>query len=376
MLYRECHSLIEMARVLEEAEKAQAAYARLSGEEAQFSGAAEALDGLCERENLLRDQIAATWDANAKLYHYRDYQTHLSPQGQTLTEFSGSGRTAVRRRFHEPRRLVIHLKVSEDKTYAASITISGFTAEGETSETLAPRNFSWLGKQAWATTQNTYLALKKIEVRGLSDEDEGRLSIADYTQEDCSLFLPLWAGASEPDEARKIIEETLPTRYLQTFGIPLCPPDLNPQEELPGLHTAITSALLPWNHLIGEGLLNYGYRAQAADLVTRLMTAVVNSLKMHQSFRQYYQAESGAAAGERGHLHGLAPLGLFLQTLGIRQLTPKEILLEGFNPFPWTINVQYRKVNLCFSPDRTEIQFPGGQKVTIDHPGLHRVTLS
>ena len=80
--------------------------------------------------------------------------------------------------------------------------------------------------------------------------------------------------------------------------------------------------------------------------------------------------------GEFGHLHGLAPLGLFLQTLGIRQLTAKEILLDGFYPFSMTIHVQYHKVHLDFYPDRTEIQFSEGQKVTIDQPGLQRVTLS
>jgi hypothetical protein len=267
------------------------------------------------------------------------------------------------------------LKTVEDRTYAVSIKIHGFNAEGEISEELGVRSFSWMGKQARATTQNTYLAVKRVEALGLGENDQVRVAVADYTQEDCSLFLPLWAGAAEAEKARQTIEETLQPRYLFDFGIPLCPPDQHLQEELPGIHSALSSALLHWNHLIGEGLLRYGYRELAASLVTRLMTNVITSLKEHKNFRQYYHAETGLAAGERGHLHGLAPVGLFLQTLGIRQLGPKEILVDGFNPFPGTINVQYRKVVLTFYPDKTEVQFPNGQKVTIDQPGLHRITL-
>jgi hypothetical protein len=376
MLYRECQSLIEMASALEESEKTAAAYARLSGGEVQLSDASEALPALRERAAALREMVESTWDAKARIYHYRDYQTHASQRGQIVVEFNGSERISSRKRFNPPCRLVIHMNASEVRTFAISITIHGFTAEGEASETLTSRSFTWLGRQARATTQNAFAALKRIEAVGLTDTDQVRVFTADLTQEDCSLFLPLWAGIPEDETARHLIDEVLWPRYLMPYGIPVTPPDLNPQEELPGLHTAVTSALLPWNHLIGEGLLRYGRRAQAADLLNRLMTAVIASLKEHRAFRQYYHAETGLAAGERGHLHGLAPLGLFLQTLGVRQLSAKEILLDGFNPFPWIIHVQYRKAQLTFHPDKTEIIFPGGQRITVNRPGLHRIKLS
>jgi hypothetical protein len=106
------------------------------------------------------------------------------------------------------------------------------------------------------------------------------------------------------------------------------------------------------------------------------MNAIVPSLKNHQAFRQYYDAETGLAAGERGHLHGLAPVGLFLKTLGIQQLSAKEILIDGFNPFPWIVNVQYRKVRITCFPDRTEIAFAGEKKITIDRQGLQRISLT
>jgi hypothetical protein len=376
MLLRECQSLIEMATVLESAERADAAYARLSGEEPRQSGADQALPALREREQSLRTMLDNTWDDKARIYRYRDYQTHLSPPAQTLIEFNGPGKAGSRKRFSQPRRLIVQINTTEDRTYAISFKIHGFTADGEISEELSSRSFSWMRKQARATTQNTFIAVKRVEAIGLGEDDQVRVVVADYTQEDCSLFLPLWAGAADTAKASQLVEETLQVRYLLEAGIPLCPPEQHLQEELPGLHSALSSALLPWNHLIGEGLLRYGYRDLAASLVTRLMNNVINSLKEHHNFRQYYHAETGLAAGERGHLHGLAPVGLLLQTLGIRHLGSKEILLDGFNPFPWTIIVQYHKVQLTFFPDKTEIIFPNGQKVTLDHPGPHRVTLT
>jgi hypothetical protein len=377
MLLQECQSLIEIARALIDAEKADAAYARLSGNIAPAaSGAIEALARLAEREENLRAELDRSWDSKKKIYAYRDYQTHLSLHGELLHEFLGTGRITSRKRFSQPRRLIIHLLAKEERSYPVVITITGFAAEGELVETLGPRSFSWHGVQGRATTLNTFLALKRIEIQGMGEEDKIRVSTADLTQEDCSLFLPLWAGAPDAEKGQQLVEDTLLPRYMRPFGIPLCPPDSVPQATLPGLHTSLSSALLPWNHLIGEGLLRYGYRAQAAELVTHLMNAVVPSLKSHQAFRQYYDSETGLAAGERGHLHGLAPIGLFLKTLGLQHLTPNEILLDGFNPFPWVVNVQYRKVRITFLPDRTEIAFARDQNVTIDQPGPHRINLS
>jgi hypothetical protein len=376
MLLRECQSLIEMATLLKDDERVDVAYDRLSGDGASQLSASGVLPVLHQREDDLRAVINSTWDGKAKTYRYRDYQTHLSQPGQLLHEFMGSGQTISRKRFNQPHRLVFQLRATEERTYTVVFNIHGSTIDGETCETLTARNFSWQGHHARATTQNTFLALKRIEALGVGDEDLVRIMSADYTLEDFSLLLPLWAGAPSSEQARQIIEENLQNRYLLDYGNSLCPLGALIQEELPGLHTGLTSALLPWNHLIGEGLLRYGYQEKAAGLVTRLMNAVIDSLKAHRDFHQYYHAETGLAAGEPGHLHGLAPLGLFLQTLGVRQFSEKEILLDGFNPFPWTINVQYRKILITFYSDKTEIQFTGGQKVIIDHPGLHRVILA
>jgi len=98
MLLEECHSLVQMARELVEAEKGNTAYARLNGQDAPAaSGAGEALPALLEREASLRAELESTWSAQKKIYAYRDYQTHLSLPGETIHEFSGPGRITSRK---------------------------------------------------------------------------------------------------------------------------------------------------------------------------------------------------------------------------------------------------------------------------------------
>lgn len=379
MLLHECHSLIHMAQILDAQQESRSA-ASPSDEQAedQETSAAHSenpvLTHLRARETALLNALAETWDEAAGMYHYRDYQTHQSAAGEALGERTGSGDLPLQKRFDQPARLVIHLQVNQERTYTAACTIYGFSAEAEIQETIPPRSFSWSGQQARATTQTTFLAISHIQVDGLAENDQAVFATADTTEEDCSLFLPLWAGAATTEQAQRMVETLLSSRYSQTFGIPFLPIDSMTSEKTMGAISPLTSVHIPWNQMIIEGLLRYGYRAEAADLFTRLMNAVVLSLKSQQTFRQYYQATTGADAGERGHLHGLAPVGLFLQTLGIRQLSPKAILLDGFNPYPWIINVQYRKVHLCCYSNKTEIEFPNREKVVIDQPGVQQIT--
>ena len=77
------------------------------------------------------------------------------------------------------------------------------------------------------------------------------------------------------------------------------------------------SVHLPWNQLIGEGLLAYGFRAEATRLTAHLMNAVIQNLKQNRAFYQRYHAETGAGIGERNSLHGFVPVGLFMRTLGV-----------------------------------------------------------
>jgi hypothetical protein len=130
-----------------------------------------------------------------------------------------------------------------------------------------------------------------------------------------------------------------------------------------------------WNQLIGEGLIRYGFRSLAVDLVTRLMDAIVPVLCSEGEFRQNYHPDSGQPLGERNHLRGLPPLGLFLQCAGIRWIGKEFVILQDFNGFPWPIKVKYQGMVVTCLADQTTITFPNGETVQVTSPGVHRISL-
>jgi len=122
---------------------------------------------------------------------------------------------------------------------------------------------------------------------------------------------------------------------------------------------------LPWNLLICEGLLRYGFRADAARLFVHNMTAIIQNLKQNRAFYARYHAEKGTGIGERNSLSGMAPVGLFLQVLGVEILSATRVRLEGDNTFPWDVTVQYKGLKVIRGQKKTEVIFPNGKSVTV-----------
>jgi hypothetical protein len=224
--------------------------------------------------------------------------------------------------------------------------------------------------RAVATTRKLFSSLTTVQVSGLEKTDLVSLRVMDFSAQDISLFLPLWAMIPSINRARTLIGKTLmdPQGFLRPFGIP-CSPDRDP------LSAPLSQAIhLPWNSLVGEGLLAYDFRQEAAQLTTRLMAAVVDNLKKQHSFYRAYHAETGAGLGERNSVHGLAPLGLFLQTLGVTILSPRRVVLSGKNPFPWPVTVKYRGLAVTRQVKKTIVVFPDGQVVNLNDPTESVVT--
>jgi hypothetical protein len=117
--------------------------------------------------------------------------------------------------------------------------------------------------------------------------------------------------------------------------------------------------------LIGEGLLRYGFRTDAARLVAHIMTGIIQNLKQNHAFFARYHAEKGTGIGERNALSGLAPVGLFMQVLGVEIISATKVRLEGENPFPWDVTIQYKGLKVIRGTNKTEVVFANGKSVTV-----------
>lgn len=319
----------------------------------------------------LRQGVEACWDLDAALYRYADRDTHLSLPGKVLSERQAAPEFELQKEFKQPVRLVLRIFGQGETLKRPRVTVSGELDGKPQFEVLDSRDFSFSSSGAVATTGKVYTSVGKFEFEGLSRLDRISLQTADLTIIDHTLLLPLWAGIPDEHEARTLIFRTILSadHFDHPYGIPALPRlfirDADPVSL--GVH-------IPWNQLIGEGLLAYGYRREAARLTAHLMSAVIQNLKRSHAFYRTYHAETGAGLGERNALHGLAPLGLFLETLGVEILSPTQVFLHGENPFPWPVTVKYKGLTVIRQMGTTEVIFPNGQPVVLNDPTEAMIT--
>jgi hypothetical protein len=214
------------------------------------------------------------------------------------------------------------------------------------------------------TTSGLFNRLKRVEVSGLSENDRLSLHALDLRSEDIGSLLPLWAGVGSHEQWKTTVAKVLREgkRFWRPFGIPFTP---RQGTTLPQEWQAVH---LPWNVLVGEGLVQAGFRTEAADLVLRLMQAIILNLKEQHAFASAYDGKTGLGQGEHNSLPGMAPLGLFLKVLGVEFRGGNRVQISGKNPYPWAVTVKYRGLAVTRHADHTEIVFPDGQSLKLDDP--------
>ena len=260
-----------------------------------------------------------------------------------------------------------------EATRRPEISLHGQEGATPRSECLERMDFQWGPGLAVATSRQVYTRLEQVEISGLEPRDQVSVQVMDFSGEDISLFLPLWAGIPALPRLQALTSRTLfaAERFWKPFGIPTCPSGTSktrPTAADRSMDSTCQAVHLPWNALIGQGLLAYGLQADAARLTARLMSAVIQNLKKQHAFFRAYHAETGVGIGERNPLQGLAPLGLFLETLGVTIQSPTRLTLAGKNPFPWPVTVKYRGLTVTRQAEQTVVVFPDGQTLTLDDP--------
>jgi len=340
MLYHEARCLIQMAELLERQ---------------------DALPLLREQAAKLHASIETTWQPRTGLYHYRDRETGSNLEGRVLVRQTGSGTIKPKLKFEAPIRLLVEVQAQSPGAKRPEIHIHQLVTKAP-DEIISSGDYQWRNNGAVYTTKNVYSKLGKLVVKDLGDEDVVTISTLDFTTEDHTLFTPLWAGVPDEQRAQTMIGRALldSLRFNRPFGVPACPSLSAPEAE------SVSQAVhLPWNLLIGEGLLKYGFRADAARLVAHIMNGIIQTLKQNRAFHARYHAENGTGIGERNALSGLAPVGLFMKVLGVEIISSTRVKLQGENPFPWDVTIQYRGLKVIRLQRQTDVVFANGKSVTV-----------
>jgi len=352
MLYNECQILIQMAHLIER------------------TNPVSSLQGLA---NNLKSRVESSWDDGNSTYKYWDRDSHLSNSGLLLGERKGSGEINLHKDLDIPARIVIHLHPANENPQETKIFLHGRgPSNNHLVERLSNNQIRWFLQKGFITSKRVFSRLERVEIFNIETDDYVKIKTVDFSRQDQSLLLPLWAGIPNDDRAKKLIKNTItnPERFWRIFGIPTDPESQPDLQDKPDPHIQIS-----WNGFVGEGLLKYGHIETAVELVTRLMAAVSANLKRNQGFRQNYHGATGLGVGERNSLVGLAPQKLFLDTLGVQIISPKRVVLIGLNPFPWPVTLRYRGLTITREKEKTTIIFPGGQRALVRNQKHQVVTL-
>lgn len=345
-LFRESCSLINMANLL------------------QVEGVIPSLEA---KRDHLREAVEASWSENTFSYHHVDRDQHCSVPGERLGQGKGEFTVELERLFDPPVRVLIRSSGPEGQSHAIKVFIHGRGRRGRSRiEKLNENCFQWYWVFGTSTSDKTYAEIERIEVKGLSEEFDTELYVADYTRQDLSLLLPLWAGIPSAERAEVLVRKTLldPDRYWRPHGVPNC--SAQDPAYASDNHDGAGGVSMLWNMMMVEGLLAYDFLDEAVALVSKLMETSLQCLRREKAFREIYDADQPRSSGERDHLYGIFPVNLFLKTLGVRLISPHKVWLRGQNPFPRPVNVHWKGLTLTCLHDRTIVKFSDGQQVEVE----------
>jgi hypothetical protein len=338
-LYREISALIEMGRALGQTEHDQDLGSQLL---------------------LLKEAIERTWSDKESCYLSQDRDLDRTVIGSRLGTGQGAFEIEVGQEFDPHIRVLVRVRGGEQERREIKVVVYGKSAGSrKRKHELIGSGFQWVEELGTAATADTFARIEKVVVSGLSSEAKTELRIADYSRPDHTGLLPLWAGVPERKRADQLIKQNLKNerRYWREFGIPGWPAD--------GLAYRNASVQIRPNLMIGEGLVDQGYLKEAADLVSRLMSACIHTLHEDRAFRESYHPDQPGGVGKSGHSSGVAPLSLFLYVLGVRLISPRKIALRGHNPFPWPLRLRYRGIEILWNNDSALVRFPDTSEATV-----------
>jgi hypothetical protein len=298
-------------------------------------------------------------------YHYQDRDTHVTTGSVTLLQDGqGDEEHFIAVPLDPPNRVIVRVTGGMEHHPKMTLVIDGQDAYGKsTQETAEAEDFLWTHGRGVYTTRTMFSNVDRIKLEGLVRVYRIRAYSVDTTRLDLSAILPLWAVGITPERAAELVT-LLKAEFWRANGVTMCAAS-DPQFD-PSNADGAGGVWTFWLTLIGEGLIEHGYMAEATELVKRLLTAQIAVLKEAHTFYEYYHADEPQGLGERGNAAGLVPLHLLLRVLGVRIVSARKVWSGGAYLWGSAVTVTQRGVVVRRSAGGTQIRFPSGN--TVDLP--------
>jgi len=332
------------------------------------SSLSSAFSSLKEIKVRLIDHINSSWESDLKYYLVRDSDSHLSLESQVLRESFQSGFNIIGYIFPQPSRIVIALSsnITPPHFPGLELIIHGRDQYGEYRiERISPAQIRWDQMKGWAYSQVIYTRLDYIFIQG-DDKVNVIVLSPDSIQEDISLLFPLFGKIPDENLAEILIRETItnPEKYWSPYGIRSFP-----GSGREGIH-------LPWNYLILQGLLNYGYKTIAADLFSRIMTAMETNFRTTGYLPGRIDSITGKGLDPQLTTEGLIPIRLLMQIAGIEISAQHGLTIKDDYPFSFPLKLKYRGTEIIRDAEKTFISIPGKEPVLHTGTSEFRIQLN
>lgn len=336
---------------------------------ADLLGEATARHDLQRRKDALQQAVAACWSPGSATFHYLDRDTRQTSSGRPLGEGMGPNRLRLRQVLDPPGRISVWVEAPEMRARRIRVYLEGKVVRGRPRiEQLTARRFRWLWDRGVTTSEGVFARLDVVRIEGIAPDVRVVLRGAGLDRQDLNLLLPLGSGDTSPDVIADVVGSALmnPERYGRPYGWPSVPAD--DPFYAPGAPGGPWVVDLPLQTLIGEALVQAGYRSEAYAALEKILRSLVEVLRTDGAFWEAYHPETGEGWGKRDHVAGVAPLSLFLEVAGVRLLSPYRVEVSGPHVFPRPVTIRWRGLLVERRTEGTRIVFPDDSETFVD-PG-------
>jgi hypothetical protein len=295
---------------------------------------------------LLRQNLAALWDAQGNRYGIRDRESHARPMGVAL--FSGRGDEWFSEgvTLDPPNRLIIRLFGGQQQPPLVSVQIEGVGTDGQP---LNVKQAGWAWYYGFGSTisAHVYARVNYVKVEGLSKAYTWELRTADLTGESLPHYLPL----RHVEHYKPLVAQVM-DKYKRAAGLAMSADAASEAD-----HHQID---MLWNALLIDALLERGETDAARDLIETLHRTELGALRSNRALYRRYHAETGAPISEIDDLTGILPLHLVFRAAGIQIVNSRRVWAGGAYALSHPITIRQHGITVTRSASGTKIEFPTG----------------
>ena len=345
-----------LAYLISEAD-ALAQMATLVRDEAIAEVVTEKLKGLEER-------LEEFWDGTR--YAYRDRDSHFTSDGrQLLQRGAGDQIHQIGEELATPARLMIRVVGGVSQRPRITLHLEGKDENGDNCTIeAAVDDFLWQNRQGVYTTKEPLSQVERIAVKGLSRVYKVYAQTIDSSKVDINGLLPLWTGRLTLQRAAKLVELALDeAHFLRPNGLTMV--SASDRNYDPSNARGGGGIWMYWLTLICEGMLKAGFRAEATEILKRVLDMLARVLAREGKLSRFYHADEAKGFGEDHHIGGIVPVSLLNDVIGIRIVAADKVWVG--DAFTWgdPISVEQHGVIVRRSSDEIQIDFPSGHSETL-----------